>query len=72
MPVRTYQWVLSLARNLPPYAPRYPGASTIHRKAGEGCLRPGKVFDLEIPLADVADGYKAMDERRAIKTLLRV
>jgi threonine dehydrogenase-like Zn-dependent dehydrogenase len=35
-------------------------------------IDPGKVFDLQIPLADVAEGYKAMDERRAIKTLLRV
>ncbi|TCM44567.1 threonine dehydrogenase-like Zn-dependent dehydrogenase [Rhizobium sp. PP-F2F-G48] len=35
-------------------------------------INPGKVFDLEIPLADAAEGYKAMDERRAIKTLLRV
>ena len=35
-------------------------------------IAPGKVFDLELPLADVAEGYKAMDERRAIKTLLRV
>jgi hypothetical protein len=34
--------------------------------------QPGKVFDLELPLADVAEGYRAMDERRAIKTLLRV
>ncbi|MFK0333556.1 zinc-dependent alcohol dehydrogenase family protein [Rhizobium sp. NPDC090275] len=35
-------------------------------------INPGKVFDLEVPLADVAEGYKAMDERRAIKALLRV
>jgi hypothetical protein len=35
-------------------------------------INPGKVFDLEIPLSDVAEGYKAMDERRAIKTLLRM
>src|SRR3974390_1554564 len=34
-------------------------------------INPGKVFDLELPLADVAEGYRAMDERRAIKTLLR-
>jgi threonine dehydrogenase-like Zn-dependent dehydrogenase len=34
-------------------------------------INPGKVFDLTLPLADVAEGYKAMDERRAIKTLLR-
>ncbi|WP_457579196.1 zinc-dependent alcohol dehydrogenase family protein [Ensifer adhaerens] len=35
-------------------------------------INPGKVFDLEIPLADVAEGYRAMDERRAIKALLRL
>jgi threonine dehydrogenase-like Zn-dependent dehydrogenase len=34
-------------------------------------IDPGKVFDLELPLAEVAEGYRAMDERRAIKTLLR-
>src|SRR5213592_2960769 len=33
-------------------------------------IDPGKVFDLELPLAEVAEGYRAMDERRAIKTLL--
>ena len=32
---------------------------------------PGKVFDLTLPLAQVAEGYRAMDERRAIKALLR-
>lgn len=36
-----------------------------------GRINPGKVFDLELPLADAADGYQAMDERRAIKVLLR-
>lgn len=35
-------------------------------------INPGKVFDLALPIADVAEGYRAMDERRAIKTLLRV
>ena len=34
-------------------------------------INPGKVFDLELPLEKAAEGYKAMDERRAIKTLLR-
>src|SRR5215203_2533843 len=34
-------------------------------------IDPGKVFDLELPLEQVAEGYRAMDERRAIKTLLR-
>ena len=33
-------------------------------------IDPGKVFDLTLPLDQVADGYRAMDERRAIKTLL--
>jgi threonine dehydrogenase-like Zn-dependent dehydrogenase len=36
-----------------------------------GTIQPGKVFDLELPLEKVADGYAAMDKRRAIKTLLR-
>jgi len=31
----------------------------------------GKVFDLTLPLSEAAEGYRAMDERRAIKTLLR-
>jgi threonine dehydrogenase-like Zn-dependent dehydrogenase len=35
-------------------------------------IEPGKVFDLTLPLAEVAEGYRAMDERRAIKTLLSV
>jgi len=33
-------------------------------------IDPGKVFDLTLPLDQAADGYRAMDERRAIKTLL--
>jgi len=32
---------------------------------------PGRVFDLTLPLEQVAEGYRAMDERRAIKALLR-
>ena len=39
--------------------------------ACNGKIRPGKVFDLTLPLDQVAEGYRAMDERRAIKTLLR-
>lgn len=35
-----------------------------------GEIDPGKVFDLELPLDEAADGYKAMDERRATKVLL--
>jgi threonine dehydrogenase-like Zn-dependent dehydrogenase len=36
-----------------------------------GAINPGLVFDQELPLQEVAEGYKAMHERRAIKTLLR-
>lgn len=34
-------------------------------------IDPGKVFDLQLPLEEAAEGYRAMDERRAIKALLR-
>jgi threonine dehydrogenase-like Zn-dependent dehydrogenase len=34
-------------------------------------IDPGKVFDLTLPLDQVAEGYRAMDQRRAIKTLLQ-
>jgi len=37
----------------------------------KGKIEPGKVFDLTLPLEEVAEGYRAMDERRAIKALLR-
>jgi threonine dehydrogenase-like Zn-dependent dehydrogenase len=33
-------------------------------------INPGKVFDLTLPLDQVAEGYRAMDQRRSIKTLL--
>jgi threonine dehydrogenase-like Zn-dependent dehydrogenase len=34
-------------------------------------INPGKVFDLDLPLSEAAEGYRAMDERRATKALLR-
>ena len=33
-------------------------------------IKPGNVFDLRLLLADVAEGYRATDERRAAKTML--
>jgi threonine dehydrogenase-like Zn-dependent dehydrogenase len=42
----------------------------LHRVTS-GNLDPSPVFDLSLPLAEVAEGYRAMDERRAIKVLLR-
>ncbi|MER8766452.1 zinc-dependent alcohol dehydrogenase family protein [Mesorhizobium sp. M0968] len=38
----------------------------------KGRIKPGKVFDLKMPLVEVAEGYRAMDERRAIKVMLSV
>lgn len=34
-------------------------------------INPGLVFDLELPLSEIAEAYAAMDERRAIKSLVR-
>lgn len=36
----------------------------------DGAINPGLVFDTTVPLDDVAEGYRLMDERRAIKVLL--
>jgi threonine dehydrogenase-like Zn-dependent dehydrogenase len=36
-----------------------------------GRIDPGRVFDLRLPLAEAPEAYRAMDERRAIKVLLR-
>lgn len=38
----------------------------------DGKIQPGKVFDQVLPIDQVAEGYKAMDKRRAIKTMLQV
>jgi threonine dehydrogenase-like Zn-dependent dehydrogenase len=37
----------------------------------DGRINPGLVFDATMPLADVAEGYRAMDERRSIKVLIQ-
>ena len=54
-------------------APRRCAATfpTLIQLVQNGTINPGKVFDLELPLEQAAEGYRAMDERRAIKTLLR-
>lgn len=36
-----------------------------------GDIDPGRVFDRELPMAEAAEGYRLMDEREAIKVLLR-
>jgi threonine dehydrogenase-like Zn-dependent dehydrogenase len=37
----------------------------------DGTINPGRVFDVELPLERAAEAYAAMDERRAIKVMLR-
>ncbi len=38
----------------------------------DGTIDPGKVFELTLPFEDAADGYRAVDERRATKVLLKL
>jgi alcohol dehydrogenase len=38
----------------------------------DGSINPGKVFDASFTLDDIAKAYAAMDERRAIKALVKV
>ena len=38
---------------------------------GNRRIDAGRVFDLTLPLEQTAEAYRAMDERRAIRTLLR-
>jgi threonine dehydrogenase-like Zn-dependent dehydrogenase len=38
----------------------------------DGAIRPGRVFDYATDLDGVRDAYEAMDERRAVKALLRI
>jgi threonine dehydrogenase-like Zn-dependent dehydrogenase len=51
----------------PPVPPLLPD---LIDRIWKGTINPGKVFDQTLPLEQVADGYRAMEERRAIKTLL--
>ena len=42
-------------------SPRFPGR-----------FNPGRVFDFETTLDHIADAYAAMDDRRAIKSVIRI
>ena len=37
----------------------------------DGRVEPGRVFDRTVDLDDVPDGYRAMDERKALKVLIQ-
>jgi threonine dehydrogenase-like Zn-dependent dehydrogenase len=52
-------------------APVRPYLPNLIKLVWERKIDPGKVFDLTLPMEQVAEGYRAMDERRAIKALLR-
>lgn len=39
-------------------------------RVADGTIDPSRVFDMELPLERVAEGYAAMDERRAVKVIL--
>ena len=70
LPVRRmFQKNVGLAGGMAPVRRYLPD---LLERVVSGAIEPGLVFDLELPLADVAEGYRAMDERRAIKVLLRV
>ncbi len=69
LPVRRmFQKNVGLAGGMAPVRRYLPD---LLERVVSGAIEPGLVFDLELPLADVAEGYRAMDERRAIKVLLR-
>ncbi|MET8861307.1 zinc-binding dehydrogenase, partial [Streptomyces sp. NPDC004579] len=36
----------------------------------DGAIRPGRVFDRTLGLEDIADGYRSMNEREALKVLI--
>jgi threonine dehydrogenase-like Zn-dependent dehydrogenase len=69
LPVRRmFQRNIGLAGGMAPVRRYLPD---LLERVLSGRIDPGRVFDLTLPLDDVADGYRAMDERRAIKVLLR-
>jgi threonine dehydrogenase-like Zn-dependent dehydrogenase len=69
LPGRTCSSATSISTAVPrPYAGSSPTSSSASRTGAS--TRAG--FDLTLPLDEAAEGYRAMDERRAIKTLLTV
>jgi threonine dehydrogenase-like Zn-dependent dehydrogenase len=69
VPVRTmFQRNVGLAGGVAPVRQYLP---ELMADVLSGAINPGRVFDAELPLKAVADGYLAMHERRSIKVLLR-
>ncbi len=44
---------------------------TVMPQVLDGTIDPGRVFDRELPLADIAEAYRLMDDREALKVLIR-
>ncbi len=69
LPVRRmFQKNVGLAGGMAPVRRYLPD---LLQRVLSGTIDPGKVFDLTLPMADSPEGYRAMDERRAIKVLLQ-
>ncbi|MGZ4436617.1 MAG: zinc-dependent alcohol dehydrogenase family protein [Nocardioides sp.] len=65
---RMFQKNVGLAGGMAPVRTYLPD---LLERVVSGAIDPGKVFDMTLPLDQVAAGYQAMDERRAIKVLLQ-
>lgn len=69
LPVRRmFQKNVGLAGGMAPVREYLPA---LLKLVQDGVINPGLVFDLTLGLDDVAEGYRAMDERRAIKVLIQ-
>jgi threonine dehydrogenase-like Zn-dependent dehydrogenase len=64
---RMFQKNIGLAGGVAPVRSYLPD---LLQQTLDGTIEPGRVFDTTLPLDEVAEGYRAMDERRAIKVLL--
>ena len=69
LPVRRmFQKNIGLAGGVAPVRQYLP---ELLKLVQDGAIDPGLVFDTTLPLDEVAEGYRAMDERRAIKVLIQ-
>ncbi|MDR7254366.1 threonine dehydrogenase-like Zn-dependent dehydrogenase [Nocardioides sp. BE266] len=69
LPVRRmFQKNIGLAGGVAPVRKYLPD---LLERVLSGAIDPGKVFDLTLPMSESPEGYRAMDERRAIKVLLQ-
>ncbi len=69
LPVRRmFQKNVGLAGGMAPVREYLPA---LLKLVQDGVINPGLVFDLTLGLDEVAEGYRAMDERRAIKVLIQ-